>query len=276
MPAEPSTTRLVMPLSEKTPAEEGYYYVGDIWEQAKIGTMIYASQLSSPVVPEGAAPGAHTVSQLALVGGGKGQYTIENGWIKELQDQTEGYKGSRPFFFINPDNYGPLSCYDCGLVLAEGVTENPYEKHYRPTDGSAESECGVGTEIVKPCSETVGFEVKQYKGAWWLKFGSKWIGRVSDEMYGNHFKTGNEQQVYGEVYDTPNAPTTPMGNGNKGSCTCATMAKAPGLGFKATAKEPEPLLTTAFFHNPIRNISWPQRYTAGNFSELRDSYHFGG
>jgi hypothetical protein len=265
------------PASEKKSSEEGYFYVGDIWETAKIGDMLYKSQFSSPVIPTTAAKGAHTISQLALVGGGKGQYSIEMGWTKELKDQEEGYKGARPFFFVNPDNYGPLSCYDCGLVLAEGVTENPFEKHYHSTDGSPESECAGG---IKPCSVAEPFWVKQYKGAWWLFFNNppsgQWVGRVSDAMWGKHFLTGNEEQVYGEVFDTPNAPTTPMGNGNKGGCTCATEAYAPRVGFNATAKEPEPVLVQETFHNPILNVSWPQRYTSGNFNGGRTTYHFGG
>jgi Neprosin len=277
MPDESPEVGLASPLlPPTTSAEEGYYYVGDIWEKAKIGDMNYKSQLSAPVVPATAAKGAHSISQLALVGGGKGQYSIETGWIKELKDQEEGFKSPRPFFFVNPDAYGELSCYDCGLILAEGVTENPYEQHYKPTDGSPESECHKGTEVIKPCSLAVGFTVKQYKGAWWLWYGTQWVGRVSDEAWGKHFTTGKEEQVYGEVFDTPNNPTTPMGNGNKGGCTCATEAYAPALGFKATAKEPEPILSQETFHNPIMNVSWPQRYTAGNFNEGRTTYHFGG
>ena len=66
------------------------------------------------------------------------------------------------------------------------------------------------------------------------------------------------------------------GNGNKGSCTCATEARAVELGPKATAKVPEPILSQENFHNPIENESYPAKYTGGNFDTNRWTFHFGG
>lgn len=233
-------------LSPQLVNPEYYYYVGDIWQKAKIGYVSYLTQLSGPTVPAGSAAGAHSISQFALVGGGRHQYSIEAGWIVERKDTEEGWLGPQAFFFVNPDNYGELSCYNCGLVLAEGVTESPFGKHYKRTDGTSGSECIKEGKSISPCSVAIRFASKQYKGAWWLWWngnGGQWIGRVSDEAWGKHFTVSNDQQGYGEVYDTPGAPTTQMGNGNKGNCTCATEAYALALGFKATAKEPEPILS---------------------------------
>ena len=259
---------------------EYYFYVGDIWQEKKIGYLSYRTQVSIPTVPAGSAPGAHSISQFALIGGGKHQYSIESGWIMERKDTEEGWLGSQAFFFVNPDNWeGEDDCYDCGLVLAEGVTESPFGKHWAPTDGSPHSECKKEGKLEKPCTALIRYAARQYKGAWWLWWngnGGEWVGRVSDEMWGKHFSTGTEEQGYGEVYDTPEAPTTQMGNGNKGSCTCATEAQAVQIGFKATAKEPEPILTQQTFHNPIENESYPTKYTGGNFNAGRTTFHLGG
>ena len=48
MPGESLGAGLASPLSEKTSAEEGYYYVGDIWETKKVGDMLYKSQFPLP------------------------------------------------------------------------------------------------------------------------------------------------------------------------------------------------------------------------------------
>ena len=259
---------------------ENYFYVGDIWQKKKIGYISYKTQLSHANVPSGSAAGAHSISQFALIGGSKDRFSIEAGWIMERKDIEEGWGGPKTFFFVNPDNWeGINDCYDCGLVLAEGVTESPFGKHFAPTDGSPGSKCTIEGKVEEPCKGLIRFATKQYKGAWWLWYagnGGEWVGRVSDEMWGKHFTTATVEQGYGEVYDTPGAPTTSMGNGNKGGCTCATEAQAVELGPKATAKVPEPALTQEKFHNPIENESYPVKYTAGNFNASRTTFHFGG
>jgi len=263
------------PFAAASSAAEGYYYVGDIWwppaKKPWVG-LTYKTEFSDPVVPPNAEFEAHSISQLSVGGGGSGQYSFELGWIKELKDQEEGYKGARPFFFVNPDKYGPLSCYDCGLILAEGAKE-PFHSHYYASDGSPESRDVNGNS---PATFVVVFAVKQYKGAWWIYFNSEWVGRVSDENWGKHFTKVKEAQVYGEVADTPNAPVTPMGNGNKGGCTCAAGAYAAIVGVKSEKASEGPIWTQVKFHDPLENVSWPQRYTAGNFSSERTFYHFGG
>lgn len=251
-------------------ASTGYFYVGDSWE-CKCTAVQFFTEFSSPVVPTNAIEEAHTVSQLLISKNGL-HYTLEMGWIKELKDQQAGYKGAALFFYVNPDSYGPLSCYNCGLVLASGITESPFGKHYYATDGTPGSYC---VEQGSPCRGFTWMVVRQYKGAWWLWWNKQWVGRISDNAWGKHFTKGEEAQGYGEVYDHPNAPVTPMGNGNKGGCTCATAVQSLTLGTKVVGST-EPSYKRATFHNPLEVVNWLQKYTAGNFNSAHTEMHFGG
>jgi hypothetical protein len=255
------------PFLEK-PNPINYYYVAANWTGKGFMGAIYYTAFSDPVVPAGAISGAHTLSQVLMRGGASGQYTLELGWTKELVDQEEGYKGARPFFIVNPDNYGPLACYDCGLVLLPGA-ENPFGKHYGATDGSPAAEGRLGV---------VNFRVMQYKGAWWIGFstlGTGWVGRVSNNNWGKHFTKGNEADGFGEVYEYPSNPITPMGNGNKGGCTCATAADALQIATKPPLTK-ELVWTQQKYQANNLEMTLPSKYTYGSINSNLTQWRFGG
>lgn len=254
-------------------ANTGYFYVGDVWE-GKLTAARFDTQWSAPVLPATSDGSAHSISQMLLAREAD-RYTLEQGWTKEHPDEVAGYKSAALFFFLTADNYGPQSCYDCGLVLAEGVSESPYGKHFKATDGTPGSECAIEGVPQSPCTGVIEQIAMHYKGAWWLWWASKWVGRISDESWGRHFTKAEEAQAYGEVYDTPNAPKAPMGNGNKGGCLCATEMRALVLGTKVAGSS-QPKYKQASFHNPIRNVNWLPTYAAGNFNTGREAMHFGG
>lgn len=288
---------------ESADPAHGYYHVSAAWEATKIYEAWFSVAFSSPVVPTNAAPAAHTVMQDWVVNEKCNGYTpktlctIELGWEKELADQEEGYKGSQPFCYYTASNYasdgkgGYIQTGPCEIVLNVAESEDPFTHHYHPTDGSAESECGPNGET-KPCLGKYEWRVKQYKGAWWIQSNvptgnPQWVGRVSDGDWGHivngklthPFTVAEEVSDGGEVYDwrsTEGGPVTPMGNGNKGACTCATPIASLTYQRKRTSAEGGGTeLGTTFF--PTSNLAemsqWPQRYTAGapapSGSELR-------
>jgi hypothetical protein len=265
-------------------SERGYYYVGDEWGILAHGEELF-QDISAPAVST--FPGAHSIGQLNVANNGELKDTLELGWIRDYRSEEEHRLGSRIFLFVNPDKYkeGPKgkSCYNCDFTPFANAREDPLGQSFLPTDGTPNSACEAppaGSKLYyQPCRETVTFVVEQNEGNWWIWFNGEWIGYVRNDAYGktSPFKVTRAPSIYAEVYDQhyPASPTTDMGNGNYGSCTCATQM---GNTFLLV---PKPKTTELYwklmvYHTPLNTEFTPAWYTAGNFGANRERYTYGG
>lgn len=265
-------------------SEPHYFHVTKAWAKTTEG-LGFSVMTTRPFVSE--FPGAHSIAQLWLGKGSNSQGTphwdIELGWIRESSNATleKGYKSPRIFYFVNPDYYGSESCYSpCHWVPNAEAKHDVIGEHLYPTDGSPESKCGwPGEEQVSPCTARVSFFVHQYKGAWWIAADGEWEGRISDEAWGNHFTKGNVDQVYGEVYDGA-PPTTYMGNGNAGTCTCSIEMATPSyFKVKKTRKGGTEEVSETWERLTLSGSSSSEDdspYSSGLPNSDQTTFHFGG
>lgn len=170
-----------------------YWYAQNEQAKAAIG-MEYSTNISEPYVSSWSG-NAHSIDQLAVGAGTEGnQYTIEAGF-----DVDPDMFGSSPkphfFIFVNPDQYGSESCYDCNFVPA------------------AEAKLTPG-ETLEPSTAKITLGVKYTGGNWWIWAGTQWIGYVPGSAWGGHFTKGSSEANYGEVFDNEEFPTSGMAMDN--------------------------------------------------------------
>jgi hypothetical protein len=212
--------------------------------------MEYITDISEPRISS--FGGAHSIDQLALGEGGTTgtKYTIEVGF-----DVDHGLSPSSPrkphlFIFVNPDNYGPASCYNCEppFVPVAGATIAP-------------------GEAFEPSTARISLGVKYSGGNWWIWVGNQWIGYVPDSYWGGHFTSGEWVADYGEVFDAEAAPASEMGDGSYGASAGATFMTAP-IVVNTTG---ERIQTTLH-----EWVSYPSLYSIGDVNSGSTEWHFGG
>jgi hypothetical protein len=275
------------PVAMAAATEVGYRYVGDEWSYAKSQGVIVAVETrlmrSGPSVPAGSAPGAHSVDQIALLGGatsaeGTPQYTLEQGWFKEA---GENYPAdtSEAFIAVNNGYYAEGHwCINCGVVLAAGYTQSqmPFGLHYWASDGTPGAKCADGSTGAACWTETP-WQIKHQKQAWWIwEYGLGWFGYEPDSMWGGNFTHASGEATYGEVYDWTAGPKAQMGNGIAGNV--ASLPPNPAwIGAPKLDVKPPKVKSSwrqVQFHSSLMEA--PPYYRAGHVEESRTGMSYGG
>ena len=152
--------------------------------------MTYTTSVSEPHVSS--FGGAHSIDQLsagAMVDEETHtpKYTIETGFDVDPDLFTTNPENPHFFIFVNPDNYGPESCYIDNEHEDEGC------KHFIPTaepkiypnetfePEPITSQIKLGVKYLAECFP------KASGGCWWVWAGTEWIGYVPASFWGNHF-----------------------------------------------------------------------------------------
>ena len=165
----------------------------------------------------------HSLAEVAVQSADT-QQAVEVGWT--VDRLTNGDEATHLFVYHWVD--GKETCYNgCGFV--------PYP----------------GASIVPGAALTVDvtqqFGIQHFNGAWWLGYGTEWIGSFPDDIWKGKFTRTGIVQVYGEVTAASTTPCTQMGNGKKPTDpTDTTTAKigsvtyvnGPAVALKISATSP--------------------------------------
>ena len=230
-----------------------YWYAYNDVQKEAIG-MEYETNISQPQVSGFSE--AHSIDQLAVGAGTEGdQYTIEAGW--DVDPMAGWGSPEKPHFFVvvNPDNYGPESCY---VGIEEKCTS------FVP---AAEAKIAPGVTTLEPSTTKFRIGVEYTRGNWWIWAGTQWIGYVRKSAWGGNFTKGTSEANYGEVYDNESKPTSQMGDGQFGSSSGATSMTQSFVLLTENKGE------TAGYHGEVTNSSL---YSIGDINSDKTEWHFGG
>jgi hypothetical protein len=245
--------------------------------------MEYATNVSKPTVSSFDGYSAHSIDQLAATAVPEegtfrdsveagfdvdpGMYEYEQIQKEEKEVAKEEKEAVTPpgrphfFIFVNPDKYGPESCY---------IDNNGCE-HFIP---AAEAKI-TPNEIFEPSTEKITLGVKYlatcFKGAtsgcWWIWAGTQWIGYVPESFWEGSFTHATSENDYGEVFDNDETPTSQMGDGQYGASAGATsMTQIVALLNENEAK-------TTGYHVSQSHGAF---YSPGDVNEAKSEWHFGG
>jgi len=146
----------------------------------------------------------HTLAEVAVSTAGSGNI-VEVGY--NVDPVVNG--NSNPHLFVFNWVGGTPGCYNgCGFV--------PYGTGVQ-----------AGDDINSAVGTSVFMEIQHFSGAWWIRYGSDWVGYFPDSDWpGSTFTSINFTQVFGEVAAATPTPCTDMGKGILGnSANTATAAK---------------------------------------------------
>lgn len=146
----------------------------------------------------------HTLAEIAVSTSGSGN-VVEVGW--NVDQVVNG--NTNPHLFVFNWVGGTPGCYNgCGFV--------PYGTGVQ-----------AGDDINSAVGTSVFMEIQHFSGAWWIRYGSDWIGYFPDSDWpGSTFTSIDFTQIFGEIAAGTTTPCTDMGNGILGnSSNTATAAK---------------------------------------------------
>jgi Neprosin len=231
-----------------------FWYAESEAQKSAIG-MEYATTISEPHVSS--FNEAHSIDQLALgAGAGLNTYTVEVGWDVDPHKWSKANPGKPHLFvFINKEQYKG-ECEQSGKCYDD-------EAYWTPLEG-VKLKMGEALEP-GPARFIIGAE--NFEGNWWIWAGNEWIGYVSGSFWGGKFTKAESESNYGEVWDSEEAPTTAMGDGEFGGNSGATLMAAPVVILSETKEETTSLKAS---------VTNSKLYSIGDINGNKASWHFGG
>jgi hypothetical protein len=144
----------------------------------------------------------HTLAEIS-VHSPDGKQIVEVGWtvdpaVNQIWDGKQGkWVGSYdPHLFVYHWVDGEGTCYNgCGWKKYDAARVN------------------VGDRL--PNNTVAQFGIQFYGGAWWVSYGSEWIGNFPGEIWGNKFTNTGQVQWFGEVASAKLYTCSDMGTGRE-------------------------------------------------------------